>query len=320
MADPTVLVSHTVDAGYWSDIGAFRTELEARVPELDLRVARTPPETRDLAGEADALLATYVSTDLLDAAPDLRWIQALSSGVDFLDLEAIEAHGVALTNAAGVHAEPIAEQVLGYLLTFERGIHTGIRQQQEGVWQRYSGGEIRGKTLGVVGLGAIGSRAAEYAGAFGMTVVGTKRDPSTAPEPVDEVYAPDGLFEVLGRSDYVLLSCPLTPETRGLVGRAELGAMKGDAVLVNVARGAVVDEDALVYALQQGGIRGAALDVFEEEPLPPESPLWDLPNVVVTPHMAGSTPHKFERIAEVFAANYGAFADGRLDELPNRVV
>ena len=320
MADPTVLVSHTVDAGYWSDIGAFRTELEARVPELDLRVARTPPETRDLAGEAYALLATYVSTDLLDAAPDLRWIQALSSGVDFLDLEAIEAHGVALTNAAGVHAEPIAEQVLGYLLTFERGIHTGIRQQQEGVWQRYSGGEIRGKTLGVVGLGAIGSRAAEYAGAFGMTVVGTKRDPSTAPEPVDEVYAPDGLFEVLGRSDYVLLSCPLTPETRGLVGRAELGAMKGDAVLVNVARGAVVDEDALVYALQQGGIRGAALDVFEEEPLPPESPLWDLPNVVVTPHMAGSTPHKFERIAEVFAANYGAFADGRLDELTNRVV
>ena len=320
MADPTVLVSHTVDAGYWSDVDDFRTEIEARVPEVDLRVARTPSETRDLASEADALLATYVSTDLLDAAPGLRWIQALSSGVDFLDLEAIEARGVALTNAAGVHAEPIAEQVLGYLLTFERGIHTGIRQQEEGVWQRYSGGEIRGKTLGIVGLGAIGSRAAEYAGAFGMTVVGTKRDPETVPEAVDEVYPPDGLFEVLGRSDYVVLSCPLTPETRGLVGREELGAMQGNAVLVNVARGAVVDEDALVYALQQGGIRGAALDVFEEEPLPPESPLWDLPNVVVTPHMAGSTPHKFERIAGIFAANYEAFADGRLEELRNRVV
>ena len=320
MADPTVLVSHTVDAGYWSDVDDFCTEIEARVPEVDLRVARTPSETRDLASEADALLATYVSTDLLDAAPGLRWIQALSSGVDFLDLEAIEARGVALTNAAGVHAEPIAEQVLGYLLTFERGIHTGIRQQEEGVWQRYSGGEIRGKTLGIVGLGAIGSRAAEYAGAFGMTVVGTKRDPETVPEAVDEVYPPDGLFEVLGRSDYVVLSCPLTPETRGLVGREELGAMQGNAVLVNVARGAVVDEDALVYALQQGGIRGAALDVFEEEPLPPESPLWDLPNVVVTPHMAGSTPHKFERIAGIFAANYEAFADGRLEELRNRVV
>jgi phosphoglycerate dehydrogenase-like enzyme len=320
MADPTVLVSHTVDGGYWSDVDDFRTEIEARVPEVDLRVSRTPSETRDLAGEADALLATYVSTDLLDAAPDLRWTQVLSSGVDFLDLEAIEAHGVALTNAAGVHAEPIAEQVLGYLLTFERGIHTGIRQQREGVWQRYSGGEIRGKTLGVVGLGAIGSRAAEYAQAFGMTVVGTKRDPDTAPAAVDEVYAPDGLFEVLGRSDYALLSCPLTPETRGLVGREELGVMKAEAVLVNVARGAVVDEDALVYALQQSGIRGAALDVFEEEPLPPESPLWDLPNVVVTPHMAGSTPHKFERAAEIFAANYGAFADGRPEELRNRVV
>lgn len=320
MTDPTVLVSHTVDAGYWSDVEDFRAAIEARVPEVDLRVARTPAETRELVGEADALLATYVSTDLLEDAPNLRWIQALSSGVDFLDLEAIEAHGVALTNAAGVHAEPIAEQVLGSLLTFERGIHTGIQQQQEGVWQRYSGGEIRGKTLGVVGLGAIGSRAAEYAQAFGMTVVGTKRDPDTAPETVDEVYSPDGLFEVLGRSDYVLLSCPLTPETRGLVGREELGTMKGDAVLVNVARGEVVDEEALIYALQQGGIRGAALDVFEEEPLPPESPLWDLPNVVVTPHMAGSTPHKFERIAEIFAANYEAVADGRLDELTNRVV
>ncbi len=320
MAAPTVLVSHTVDAGYWSDSEEFRTEVEARVPGVDLRVARTPPETRDLVGEADALLATYVGTDLLEAAPNLQWIQALSSGVDFLDLEAIADHGVALTNAAGVHAEPIAEQVVGYLLTFERGIHTGIRQQQEGVWQRYSGGEIRGKTLGIVGLGAIGSRTAEYAQAFGMTVVGTKRDPGAAPAAADEVYAPGELFEVLSQSEYVLLSCPLTPETRGLVGSEELGAMNGDAVLVNVARGEVVDEDALVYALQQGGIRGAALDVFEAEPLPPESVLWNLPNVVVTPHMAGSTPHKFERVAELFAENYQAFADGRLDALTNRVL
>jgi phosphoglycerate dehydrogenase-like enzyme len=187
MTNPTVLVSHTVDAGYWSDIEALRAAVETRVPGVDLRVAHTPPETRELAGEADALLATHVSTDLLEAAPNLRWVQTLSSGVDFLDTEAIADHGVALTNAAGVHAEPIAEQVIGYLLTFERGIHTGIQQQQAGLWQRYSGGEVRGKTLGIVGLGAIGGRTAEYAQAFGMTVVGTKRDPSTAPEPVDEV-------------------------------------------------------------------------------------------------------------------------------------
>jgi phosphoglycerate dehydrogenase-like enzyme len=153
-----------------------------------------------------------------------------------------------------------------------------------------------------------------------MTVVGTKRDPSTAPEAVDEVHGPDGLFDVLDGADYVLLSCPLTPETRGLVGRRELGTMDGEAVLVNVARGEVVDQDALVYALQQGGIRGAALDVFEEEPLPGESPLWDLPNVVVTPHMAGSTPYKFERIADIFAENYEAFVDGRVEDLRNRVV
>jgi len=194
---------------------------------------------------------------------------------------------VVLTSAAGVHAEAIAQQVVGYLLAFERGLHRAWRQQSRGVWKSFRPGELGGATLGVVGLGSIGGRTAELVSAFDVTVVGTKRDPSTAPAAADAVYSPDGLYEVLPESDYLLISCPLTDETRGLIGADALDALSDDAVLVNVARGAIVDQDALTRALQGGSLGGAALDVFEEEPLPAESPLWELSNVVVTPHNAG---------------------------------
>ncbi|MFB6161235.1 MAG: D-2-hydroxyacid dehydrogenase [Haloferacaceae archaeon] len=324
MSDPEVLVLHTVDASHWTSADDLVDALAERLPDLDVRVARTPPESRALVGDADVVLAAHLPDDLLAAADRLDWVQALSAGVDMFDRDALCERGVVLTSAAGVHAEPIAEQVLGYLLVFERGIHTGLRQQARGVWRRYEGGEIRGKTLGIVGLGSIGGRVASYGDAFGMTVVGTKRDPSSAPEAVDEAVdealPPDGLFEVIERADYLVVACPLTEETRGLLGWDELTAMRDDAVLVNVARGEVVDEEALAYVCQQGAIRGAALDVFAEEPLPADSRLWDLPNVVVTPHMAGSTPHKSARVAETFATNYRAYVGDDPDGYVNRVV
>jgi len=316
---PTVLLLHTIAATSWADPDEIRAEIEGRVPDADVRVAWTPPNSRELIPDAEVVVSSFLPSDLLAAAERLEWVQALSAGVDFYDHETLAERGVVLTSAAGVHAEPIAEQVLGYVLAFERGIHTGIRQQSRNVWERYDGGEIRGKTLGVVGLGSIGGRVAEYGRAFDMTVVGTKRDPSTAPDAVDEAYGPDDLYEVLPRADYLVVACPLTEETRGLLGPAELGALPTDAVLVNVARGEVVDEDALVYALRQGSLGGAALDVFEEEPHPSDSPLWDLSNVIVTPHMAGSTPKKAGRIAEVFAQNYDAYT-GVADSFVNREV
>jgi phosphoglycerate dehydrogenase-like enzyme len=319
MADqPTVLLAHTIAATSWADPTELRDELATRAPNADVRVAWTPPESHELIPDAEVVVTSFLPSDLLAAAESLEWVQALSAGVDFYDQETLEERGVVLTSAAGVHAEPIAEQVLGYLLAFERNLHTGIRQQSRTVWQRYGGGEIRGKTLGIVGLGSIGSRVAEYGQAFGMTVIGTKRDPSTAPEAADEVYGPDDLYEVLPRSDYLVVACPLTEETRQLLGPAELGALPGDAVLVNVARGEIVREDALVHSLQQGRLGGAALDVFEEEPHPAESPLWDLSNVIVTPHMAGSTPHRAGRIADVFERNYEAYTGG--ESFDNRVV
>lgn len=174
---PEPLVSHTVDASHWMSTDDLRNALETTVPDSDFRLARTPPESTAMLDSAEIVIAAFLPSTVLDSAPNLRWIQALSSGVDFFDLDALEDREIVLTSAAGVHAEPVAEQVLGYMLLFERRIHTGIRQQSRTVWERYEGGEIRGKTLGIIGLGAIGERIASYASAFDMTIIGTKRHP-----------------------------------------------------------------------------------------------------------------------------------------------
>ncbi|MFC7167550.1 D-2-hydroxyacid dehydrogenase [Halospeciosus flavus] len=314
---PRILVPHHVRDSAARTLDA---ELTDRLGEDVVVTTDTPAETVAAAEDAAVVVADHYDADLFDAAPDLRWVQAVSAGVDDYDLDALRERDVVLTNASGVHAEPIAEQVLGSLLTFARNIHTGIQQQEEGVWEAYGGHELRDATVGVVGLGAIGGRVAEHCDALGVEVIGTKRDPSTAPDAVDEVYGPDDLDAMLARSDYLVLACPLTEETRGLVGREELEVLPEQAVLVNVARGEIVDQDALVEALQNRRIRGAALDVFEEEPLPQTSPLWDLSRAVVTPHMAGSTPHYYERVAAIVARNYERFREGALDDFENRVV
>ena len=319
MDDPETLLLHTAATSHWTDLDSLASALGKRLPDLDLRVARTPPESRERIATAEIVIAPRVPGELLSAAEELRWIQALSSGVDFFDFETLDERGIALTNVAGVHAEPIAEQVLGYMLAFERGIVEGMRQQRRRVWERYEGGELRGKTLGVIGVGAIGTRAAELAQAFGMTVVGSKRDPETAPDAVDECFGPDGLHDLLARSDYVVVACPLTDETRDLLSYDELGTMGSDSVLINIARGPIVDEEALETALQQAIVGGAALDVFDSEPLSPDSPLWDLSNVIVTPHMAGSTPKKSARVADLFAENYAAYLEDGPDAMSTLV-
>lgn len=314
---PRILVPH-----HHRDSAArtLETELADRLGEDVVVTTDTPAETLDTAADAEILVADRYDAAVFDAAESLRWVQATSAGVDDYDLDALRERDVLLTNASGVHAEPIAEQVLGYLLTFARNIYKGIQQQQAGVWENYGGHELRDATVGVVGLGAIGGRVAEHCAALGVDVVGTKRDPETAPDAVDEVYGPDDLHAMLARADYLVLACPLTEETRGVVGREELDVLPEQAVLVNVARGEIVDQDALAEALQNRRIRGAALDVFEEEPLPQDSPLWGLSRAVVTPHMAGSTPHYYERLAAIAARNYERFRAGEYDTLENRIV
>jgi phosphoglycerate dehydrogenase-like enzyme len=312
---PTVLLTHRILGGGGP---VLADEIAERVPETDLRVAKSDDETRTHLPEAEVLVTQRFEESFLDDADELAWIQGLSAGYDMYPLDRLESMGVRLTNASGVHAEPIGEQILGYLLVFERNIHTGVHQQRDGVWQQYYGGELADQTVGIVGLGAIGTRAAELCSGVGMEVLGTKRDLSEAPDAADEVFAPDDLDELLARSDYVVLACPLTEETEGLLDRAAFERMPDSGVVVNIARGGILVQDDLVAALEDGELRGAALDVFDEEPLPEESPLWDRRDVVLTPHMAGSTPHYWERCADIFAENYERFLAG--EALRNRIV
>ncbi|WP_277555106.1 D-2-hydroxyacid dehydrogenase [Halobaculum limi] len=315
---PTLLFAHTVGPDRGT---ALRDRLvDADVPADRVVAAATPAETDAHIADAEGVVLGRLPDDFLDRADSLRWIQTLSSGTDYLPKSDLEARGLAVTNAAGVHAEPIGEQVLAYILSFERNLHTLARQQAENRWERREGGELRGKTVGIVGVGAIGTRVAELTSALGMDVWGVKRDLDTMPESVDEARTPANLHEVCLAADYLVLACPLTDETEGLIGGDELRLLGEDGVLVNVARGAVCKQAHLVGALRSHLIRGAALDVFEEEPLPADSRLWDLSNVIVTPHMAGSTPHKTERWTAIIAENYRRLADDDLDGMRNRVL
>lgn len=313
MPEPTLLITHTVPP---ETTDSLLEALRAELPDADIHTAATPEETEDLLDAADALVAGRLDAETVENG-EFEWVQALSAGVDHLPTEALDDAGVVLTNASGVSAEPIGEQVLGAMLSFERRFLESQRNKNRNSWERVEGGELKGKTLGIVGVGAIGTRVAELGSAFGMEVLGTKRDPETMPDAVDEAFGADGYTDLCRRADYLVLACPLTDETEGLVGAPEFRLLDSEAVLVNIARGAVCDEDALIRALQYNQIRGAALDVFETEPLPADSPLWNLSNVLLTPHMAGSTPKKDERWADIVGENYRRF--GTDEPYVNRV-
>ena len=298
----------------------LRDHVVEALPDVDLRLATDHDDARERIPDAEVVIEHGITDDLLARAGSLEWLQSLSAGVDGYDLDALAERDVVVTNVSGVHANPIAEHVLALALAFERRLPRAIEQQRDHEWRRFPAGELRGSTLGIVGVGAIGGRVAELASAVGMDVLGVKRDTSTYHDAVDEIFSPDSLHTVLGRSDYVVLACPLTEETEGMIGARELASIGPDGVLVNVARGRVVDPDALVRQIREGYLGGAALDVTDPEPLPPESPLWDSSDVIVTPHMAGGSPAFPRRCAELFVENYRRYVEGEMDEMTNRVV
>lgn len=263
--------------------------------------------------DADVFYGWHCPPELLSQAPRLRWIQAASAGVERNLSADILARDIALTNAAGVAASTIAEHTLGVMLALCRNLHVATRLQGEGRWDRLAvmAGigtpirEFRGSRVAVLGLGPIGTAVAESAAALGAAVRGLRRAPTAVSPPrlFEAVVGPDGLGPLLAWGDFVVVALPHTPETAGLIGIGELTRMGPEAYLVNVARGPIVDEVALVDALRQGLIAGAALDVFDQEPLPASSPLWSLPNVIVTPHVAGARPRYLERALDLFMDN-----------------
>ena len=280
-----------------------------------------PPEELARALQGTEILFTLrVSPDLLAQAPRLKWVHLSSHGIDHIQGSDILNSPVLVTCSRGAYAAPVAEHALWMMLSLVKEGPRLYRQQQEKKWERFPLGDMEGKTLGLVGLGSIAHRAAHLARALGMRVLATKRhheswDPGLAP--VDQVLPPSQLHRLLAESDFVLITVPLIPETRELIGEAQLRAMKPTAYLINVARGGVVDEVALVRALKEGWIAGAGLDVFQREPLPPESELWALPNVISSPHIAGVTPRLWDRATEAFCQNLRRYLAG--EELLNRV-
>ena len=263
----------------------------------DLESALAAPSPDVLITGSFAWLPEYVRE-----RPDLPWIHLLSAGADQLLTMDLPFERLRVSTSSGVHAATIAEYVLGGVLFFAKSFGHYAAQQRERRWERGQLGEIEGQTIAVLGLGAIGEGIAARARAFGMRVIGTKRTPEPV-EGVDEVFPSERLHDVLAQADAVAVTVPLSPATRGLIGAAAFAAMKPNAVFVNVARGAVVDESALVDALRERRIAAAVLDVFETEPLPHDSPLWELENVLITPHVSGSTPVYMRKAAEVFARN-----------------
>lgn len=247
---------------------------------------------------------------VLEQAPELRWLHTPSAGVDHVLIPPVLERDITVTNSAGVHAIPIAEFVMALLLSHAKRLPDYRAAQAAARWERsFRPGELYEQTLLILGIGGIGQAIASRAAAFGMRVLGSRRSPRPI-EGVAQVVGMDGWRALLPEADAVVIAAPLTEETRGMLDAAALEAMKPSAYLINIARGAIIDEPALIAAINAGRIAGAALDTFEEEPLPPESPLWRLPNVTITPHTTSGSPRMHERQIALFLENLRRFRGG----------
>jgi phosphoglycerate dehydrogenase-like enzyme len=268
-----------------------------------------PRATVVLAWGADRGLLSQV----LKGSPQLRWLHIMSAGINHLLSRELLDTPVPVTNARGVFSPSLGEWVLGAILYFAKDFRRLIRSQGERRWDPFDVTLISGQTVGIVGYGDIGRAVACRARAMGMRVLGLTRrgpQPGHSDEYAERIYAPGDIVSMIQQSDYVVVTAPLTPQTRGLVGEAELAAMKPDAVLINVGRGPVVDEAALIRTLTEKRIKGAALDVFHREPLPPDDPLYSLENVLLSPHCADHTPDWLDNAMEFFLENLERFRAG----------
>jgi phosphoglycerate dehydrogenase-like enzyme len=303
-------------------------------PRLVLnQVNRSSEHFRPLLARAEILLTHFQDTGFdPELVPRLKWIQLTSASVERIFEQPIINTDVTITNSSGIHAAPIAEYVFASMLAFSRKLPELLRRQQRRHWSsadevyaQLMGTELRGATLGVLGYGSIGREVARLGAAFGMRVLACKKDPAKRIDPgwqltglgdpegtiPESFYGMEQLHEFLFSCDYIVLACPLTAETTGVIDAAALKAMRPNAFLVNVGRGKLLDETALVSALKEGRIAGAGLDVATIEPLPPESELFDLPNLILTPHCSGTTPKYDDRATELFCDNLSRYLQGQ---------
>jgi phosphoglycerate dehydrogenase-like enzyme len=300
--------------------------LLARAPELRVFQTWDSADTLDQLAETEVLVISgFWRNEWLTAAPRLRFVQLCSAGYDHCDLAAFRAAGVGLANAAGANSEAVSEHAMALLLALTRQVHVARDNQQRKHWRGMISDrsrrerELADRTMLIYGSGRIGSRLAELARAFGMTVYGVRRNPGEPSPAFSGIHPPEALDGLLPRADVVVLTCPLTAATRGLANAAFFARMRPDAYFINVARGGCVDEAALIDALQQHRIAGAGIDCTASEPLPPDSPLWSLENVLITPHTAGETDRYEDNVVDILLDNLDRLSRGET-QLRNGIV
>lgn len=310
----SVLISHHCNSRFGTDfVAAARRD----GVELELLVLPVDPEARIDDAFAARAEAAYFSGDIFPRfskqffsatrkAPSLKWLQVFNAGVDHPVFATILERGVRLTTASGSAAEPIAQTAIAGMLLLARNFPRWMAAQRGHQWEPIRGSDLprdlRGQVMLIYGLGGIGMEIARLARALGLYVIGVRRNAINAGH-VDEIHTPDKLPGLLARSDWLVIACPLTDETRGMISAALLAKLPRGARVINIARGEIVAESALIAALQSGHLAGAYLDVFAQEPLPPDSPLWDMPNVIVTPHNASASAGNEARINAIFLDN-----------------
>ncbi len=278
----------------------------------EIIVARTREEQLALVGDVDVIFGSF-SRPLFEAARQLKWVQTEGAGIDNLLFSEFVESPIILTSAKGTVGTHLADHTWALLLGLLRGVGRAVRER---TWDnrmsiRRESWELGGATLGIVGLGGVGIEVARRAGGFGMEVIAVDPEPLEKPDFVREIWGTDRFYDLLEQSDVVSVCCPLTQRTRGLFDREAFRHMKPGALLVNVTRGPIIDGDALLEALDQDLISGAGLDVTSPEPLPADSPLWDHPHVIITPHASGGSPLRLDRTIDLFCENLRRFSDGR---------
>lgn len=297
---------------------------DAQTPDWASWSSEGSPDWRKVEGEeldahitqAEIYMGFGFPMEWLDQATNLKWVQLISAGSDYVLCSGLldKRPKLLLTTASGIHAISIAEHIVAMLLYFTRGFDKAVRNQRLRQWEQYTPGEAYGQTVCLVGYGPIARRAAELCKALGMRALAVRAsitEQQLGTEAVARFYPQSDLSEALSQADYIVVAAPSTPRSRQMIARDQFAAMKSSAVLINISRGALVDEAALIDALREGKLHGAGLDVFEQEPLPASSPLWDMPNVLITAHVSGTSAHLNRRLTDLFRDNLARYLQGQ---------
>jgi len=296
----------------------YKKFLERIFPKLSIHAVTKEEEIGDFIEKTDILFTGNISDKLIKKAQNLKWIQTLTTGVDhIINLPSLRKE-VLITSARGIHGPQMSEMAILLMLALNRNFPKVIRNQDQRIWERWPGKLLYKKKVGILGVGTIGEEITRKCKVFGMTVFGidiVKREIDS----IDFFYGPEELLQVTKEVDYFIIVVPSTPQTKKMIGTEALFSMKPTAFLINIGRGDIVDEEALIHALKTGKIAGAALDTFREEPLPKDNPLWDMKNVIITPHVGGISDIYVEQVLPIIEENLRRFLQGERENLINLI-